>query len=293
MKIILATDGSPHAEEAARFLSRLPHQQRMELTVLTTVFIPRVDGENATADWLATFKQEQHQAAREHCEHVAEMFAGADVTLQHRIAEGHVGHSITEEAAAQDADLIVLGARGHSAVDRILLGSVSDFVATEAKCSVLVVRPPLQKPADSLRITIAYDDTTESNAALEQFAEFKWGEGVSGHLLTVVPILRTYRHDLFPDTVFERSGQRADAAAAAQAAVDRIRRAAPRLEPDVIEAEHVGEAIVTYAQDHQSHLVVVGEHQRSALGRLMLGSVSRYVLRHAAGSVWISRGKQS
>ncbi|MCO5295607.1 MAG: universal stress protein [Fimbriimonadaceae bacterium] len=47
-----------------------------------------------------------------------------------------------EVARKEDADLIVIGATRHGAVERFLLGSVSFDVASGAPCSVLVVRPP-------------------------------------------------------------------------------------------------------------------------------------------------------
>lgn len=48
-------------------------------------------------------------------------------------------------------------------------------------------------------------------------------------------------------------------------------------------------AIVRRAEEFQAGLIVVGSHDRSALGRLMLGSVSQSVLHHASASVRISR----
>jgi nucleotide-binding universal stress UspA family protein len=128
---------------------------------------------------------------------------------------------------------------------------------------------------------------------LEQFSKFAWGNTVDGHVLNVVPIIRTFRRDLLPDMDFERAKQREEAKETTAAAVKQLHQVAPQLEAEVIEAEHVGESIINYTQDHQCNLVVVGEHHRSSLGRLILGSVSRYVMRHAQCSVWIARSKPS
>lgn len=54
---------------------------------------------------------------------------------------GRPGSLICDKAHALDADLVIIGASGHGAIDRLLLGSVSYEVATTAPCSVLVVRP--------------------------------------------------------------------------------------------------------------------------------------------------------
>lgn len=53
---------------------------------------------------------------------------------------GNPAEEILDVAAAQHADLIVLGAKGLSGIDRFLLGSVSTRVVQHAKCAVLVVR---------------------------------------------------------------------------------------------------------------------------------------------------------
>ena len=47
---------------------------------------------------------------------------------------------ILQEAAEWGADLIVVGSHGHGGLDRFLLGSTSETVATHAACSVEVIR---------------------------------------------------------------------------------------------------------------------------------------------------------
>ena len=54
--------------------------------------------------------------------------------------EGDPADVILEEATTAGADLVVVGTGGKNAVERFLLGSVSDKVAHRAPCDVLVVR---------------------------------------------------------------------------------------------------------------------------------------------------------
>ena len=49
--------------------------------------------------------------------------------------------TILREAEIDDSDLIVVGARGLGALERVALGSVSESVLRHAVCPVLVVRP--------------------------------------------------------------------------------------------------------------------------------------------------------
>jgi nucleotide-binding universal stress UspA family protein len=65
----------------------------------------------------------------------------AGVKAEFLVWEGDSGDSIAAAAEAEHADLVVVGTRGRSGAERMLLGSVSDHVVRHAECPVLVVRP--------------------------------------------------------------------------------------------------------------------------------------------------------
>jgi len=54
-------------------------------------------------------------------------------------------------------------------------------------------------------------------------------------------------------------------------------------------SDHIGDSIVNVAEETNANLIVVGDTGHSLLSRFLLGSTSKYVLRHAPCSVWISR----
>ena len=60
------------------------------------------------------------------------------VLVQPRVKQGNPAKVLIEESA--DADLLVVGTRGHGGFIGLVLGSVSQHVAAYAKCSVTVVR---------------------------------------------------------------------------------------------------------------------------------------------------------
>ncbi len=63
-----------------------------------------------------------------------------DLNVEGKIAFGSAASEILREADGGGYDLIILGSRGHGAVEDFLIGSVGTKVAHNAPCSVLLVR---------------------------------------------------------------------------------------------------------------------------------------------------------
>ena len=146
MNIILAVDGSKSSRKAVEFVGRLFHAQSsgIELRIVYVVppishyyygfeFIPYGD----TSSWPdAKAKEFGGQLLDEVSRPLNE--AGYKVTAE--VLEGDPAETIRRIAEEHNADLIVVGSRGLSAVGGLALGSVSQKLLHRAKCPVLVVR---------------------------------------------------------------------------------------------------------------------------------------------------------
>jgi nucleotide-binding universal stress UspA family protein len=66
---------------------------------------------------------------------------GAGLIVSSKLIEGDPRETIVSEAESFKAHTIFVGARGLGRVERLLLGSVSNYVVTHAPCTVEVVRP--------------------------------------------------------------------------------------------------------------------------------------------------------
>ncbi|MGF1514759.1 MAG: universal stress protein [Elainellaceae cyanobacterium] len=71
------------------------------------------------------------------------------------LVKGNAGPSICRQAKSWSADLILMGSRGRSSIQEILLGSVSQYVNHHAPCSVLIVHPQPHAEAASPEEAIA------------------------------------------------------------------------------------------------------------------------------------------
>jgi nucleotide-binding universal stress UspA family protein len=289
-RVLVATDGSRHAEAAARFLACLPHDEQLDVTVVTVV--------QRAPNYLAAhlteqLSQREQAAAGEAYAKVEQILSGIHAAVRHELREGHPGEMIVRAAQECEAELVVVGARGRSRISCMVLGCTSDYVATHAECSVLVVRAERPAAADSpLRIAVGYDDSAPANAALRELSEIDWGERVEIHIVAVLCCLYGFFGEIPLDST---AGTDSDATqelrTALNDAVGQLRDIAPAVKAHLIEHEHIGNGLLKFAQDNQCDLIVVGETPQSALGRALLGSVSRFVLRHASCNVWIARNQ--
>jgi nucleotide-binding universal stress UspA family protein len=84
--------------------------------------------------------ESERQAAQARLDALVSTFASAGKRATARLETGDPAHRLLEVAEEREADLIVVGSQGLSAIDRFLLGSVSEKVLRYAECSVLVVR---------------------------------------------------------------------------------------------------------------------------------------------------------
>src|SRR5262249_9269220 len=146
MKILFATDGSAGAATAGRPLPALPLPPGTPVTVLRAVSgrgrtpLPALGGGGGSYPAMGQEAGEGHREARPRPQGGArplrERGLPVTVTVQrHRPVE-----AILEQAREDGADLIVVGSHGMGAVERFLIGSVSERVARYAHCSVLVAR---------------------------------------------------------------------------------------------------------------------------------------------------------
>ena len=73
--------------------------------------------------------------------------AAQDSRLTPAVEVGDIRERIIDSAEEWGADLIVVGSHGRSGIPRLLLGSVAEFVGRHTKCSVEILR----RPVDLLR----------------------------------------------------------------------------------------------------------------------------------------------
>ncbi len=260
MRVLVATDGSGDAKLAVEWLHHLPLPPDREVMVITVVTPPLVSGV-------------------------------PDMAVELRAALIAPREEIVEAARSWGADLVVLGARGLGAIKEFLLGSVSLWVARHAPCPVLVCKGT---PRDVHAITAGVDGSSHARAALDWLTLLSLPPALHVRLLGVAE--RQHYPSSAPDILREALRTAVAAVDAERGAMleAALRDAAQTLRGRVtvetaVETGAPAETIVQDAERSASDLIVVGARGAGTLTRLLLGSVSESVLRHAVCPVLVVR----
>jgi nucleotide-binding universal stress UspA family protein len=144
--IVVGFDGSPHAVAAGRWAFDEARRRHADVELLSCFHMPYLaeggglSGAYVSPDELVEESKRVVDVALEglKTERDAAEEAGARVDL--RLLDGAPGPTLVNES--KGATMLVVGRRGHGALARLLLGSVSRYAAIHAVCPVVVIGLP-------------------------------------------------------------------------------------------------------------------------------------------------------
>jgi nucleotide-binding universal stress UspA family protein len=144
-KVICATDFSDSSFRALDYARMLTERFEADLLLVHVVddpptAVPPVGGAAVDSTINVTEYQEHlvEHATRRLAELVAEQDSAGPSVRSH-VAKGRPSRQIVQLAAAEEADLIVIGTHGHNRLHRLVFGSVTEKVVRAAPCPVLTV----------------------------------------------------------------------------------------------------------------------------------------------------------
>lgn len=145
-KAVIAVDGSPDSMRAARFFAALPLDPALVIRLVAVAEPPRMPVadpdlfavpvpaalEDLTAGWRTRLEGALSDLEKD--------LRPMMVSIEQSCILGSPADEIISAASEPQVDLVVVGARGHGTLMRLVLGSVSERVLHHAPCSVLVVK---------------------------------------------------------------------------------------------------------------------------------------------------------
>ena len=291
-RIVVGYDGSDHALAALRWATAEAGRRGRALTVLHVLdylgFIPSPMGPFAWPD----LEDEKVTRIAESGAEKARATAGPiDVRAVTRVAS--VPATLIEFSS--EADLLVIGTRGHGELAGAVLGSVAFAVTAHAHCPVVVVRGDQALPGPQRPVVVGVDGSTGSHEAVRYGADVA---AAGPAPLVVVSAYRTLSSQAWAEAYayleaqgrpdFDSLARRSAATAATDGA--RIARSA---HPELSVTEHVVEGLPADALARAldpAGLLVVGSRGHGGFAGLLLGSVSHALIHSAPCPVVVVHG---
>jgi nucleotide-binding universal stress UspA family protein len=293
MKILLPIDTSAASQVAIDQVAARPWPPNTQVRVLNVV---EISEPFALAPIVEEVSARAHRLVDDAAKRLRECGLEADV----KVGQGDPKTVILDHATELlDADLIVMGAHGSSAIERFLMGSVSRSVLRHAHCSVELVRPSPAPAGAALKVLLAVDGSAGSHDAAELTAACPWPAGSEFRVLSVVDLDMSALQVAFEIPGLDAEHLEAQRAAAMQRTEDAVDSARSILEaagfktsPSIsVLVASPKEVILEEAAAWPADLIVLGSHGHDRLDRFLLGSTSEAVATHAPCSVAVMRGR--
>jgi len=291
---LVCYDGSPGAAQAVALVASMPWDRDTLIHLVTAIDGTRelraAWGRLALAD-SAILEAEAKAQALEALGAARDRFGALGLTVDCAVVIGRTAQALAEEARRLSATLVVVGSRGLGTISATLLGSVSAELVDIAPCPVLVARS-----AGVRGIVFATDGSPSAETAEAFLSNLPVASEVPVRVVSSAEVLRLWTAGIAPTMHHQALVAKAEyetemrQSHAAIAAASSARLAAHGIDarPEVRSGDPAVE-VLGAATAAGADLIVLGSRGQTGLTRLILGSVARRVLHHAAGSVLVVR----
>jgi len=270
-KILVAYDGSPSAQSALSLASQMAREDKSWIKVLAVVPTYQGDldliGVSNIKEVLAGPGERLLAEARK----IAEQ---EQVHILTNWQQGEPYEQIVQVAEEENCDLIIIGRRSSTDLERDLIGSVTARVIGYTRKDVLVV--PKNGKLSWENILLATDGSISCDNALARSLEIAQERGSKLAAVSVVYTNDEFyalAHDMMKGLYRE-----------ADKVLEKVKRWAGDLGVQAELFVKDGEpyqAIGNLAAERESDLIVIGSHGRKGLTRLLMGSVTERVIGYA------------
>ena len=294
MKILCAIDGSRHSQWALDWLPHVCSPDNCSLLLVHAVdmtqfkSLSKLDRETRSA--LVNLLECSLEGAARLLERAELKASPSWGPVRVKLLRGNPVAAVARSAKREQADLLVIGSRGVTDFQPLLLGSVSRRLLMQAPCPVLVVK----KPARVLkRVVFGADGSIESWEAVA------WLTRLPEHIRPTVTVAC-----VIPPLPLESLRVPSRAIAVGDEVEGVLRREAKKLADRVagtlkkagfsakviVLSGPPGAELVTAATREQANLIVVGSRSGRSAHEYFMGSVADMVVKHAPCSVLVYRG---
>jgi nucleotide-binding universal stress UspA family protein len=311
MKLLVAYDGSPGSESALDDIVRagLPATGEALVITIAEVWLPPPSGDavdEAIPDFVEHIARKHREKGERWLVQAGTMVKHAQTRLKKMLpkwkidARSTYGSPTTEIIAAADGfgpDLMVVGSHGQSPLSRLILGSVSNKLLTEAECSVRIARGRIEVDRSPIRLVVGFDGSSGAFRAVKAIATRNWPERTEVLLAAATDSIVPTSIGRFIPPVADWAEDELKAeydwvAALAEEAAKTLNDVGINVTTRIAEG-NPNHILIREAEKWNADCIFVGANKfGSRVERFLLGSTSSSVASHAHCSVEVVRQRE-
>lgn len=276
-KILVPTDFSTNADFALNYALKVAHTlNAQEMHLVHVDLYGEVTNDDELMDKL---------------KHV-EKPADEVLPFTYRLIQGHIhaAPALSEYAAENGIDLIVMGTHGLRGMRRFLLGSVAEELVRTATCHVITLHENQKGSADIKRIVVPVDFSDHSRTALSQAKHLAAAYGASVDALYVIE--EWYYPHIFGMQLPSLAETNPEMNEMAQKSIEKFYTETPGPDVEHTLSVHFGtivNSIRGHAAEINADLVVIATHGVTSEWEELIGSVTEKLVRTSDVPMWTMR----
>lgn len=282
MKTILVPyDFSQEAEHAFNFAKELANNTKKRLRLFHVVELPGPQSFNSMGDATAHSNDAQQifmvELVEKRKQQMAELeakYKDAPFKFDTKIVFGNPFAGISKEITEAKADLVVMGSKGSSGLEEVLIGSNTEKVVRNATCPVITIKNEVH-PDEIKKVVFASDFDEVPEKVVEKLQTASLVINAELHLVKINT-----------PSMFENSRT------SKKKIQDFVAKYGLKVASmDVYNSSSEEEGIIEYADDINADMIAMATHGRTGFLHLLSGSIAEDVVNAAKRPVWTMKSK--
>ncbi|ERM80959.1 universal stress protein [Rhodonellum psychrophilum GCM71 = DSM 17998] len=281
MKTILVPyDFSKDAENAFDFARGLAAKTKHHLKLVHVIEIPTahslgtMGGAETGYEMNQIFVLELVEKRKKQMSELEAMYKNLGFSFSTKLVFGNPYAGISKEIAEIGADLVVMGSRGSSGLEELLIGSNTEKVVRHATCPVITIKDK-RDPDNIKKIVFASDFQESSKKVVTKLKKLQ--EVLQAELFLV---------KINTPSMFENSRESLKNIHAFISENE-----LQNVSVEIFNSSSEEEGIIEYAEDIDADMIALATHGRTGFLHLLSGSIAEDVVNHAQRPVWTMKVK--
>lgn len=273
-KILVPTDFSFLANCAVNFATQLAVLESADIKLLHVIEPPdpkmNSTGEVTNDPLNDVYVIELVKQAKKKLHDLLDTYCDRNVSIEYEVAIGNPASSILEEIRNRSIETVIMGARGHSWLESVLIGSTTERIVRKATCPVITLKCSLEKLQKLQRIVYHFNPEEQQTKVIQELKKLTHLLNAHLYLLAVVMPAK------FKPTTELNNQMKAFVTA------HELENFSTHIYIDKVEEE----GIMHFAEEINADLIAIGTDSHTNILQLLTTNLREDLVNHSQRPVW-------